>query len=110
MAPDAARDVAPGVATQVVDRFLSKRSEGLAGSAGEGETGRQGDGEKNPAPHSQFQANKVQSPAVAVDFVCENDVRAAMDAKRKIYVTPKAIVTPSARDLADRFDILVVTR
>ena len=118
MGPDVALGVAPSVAMEVVDRFLSKRSEEAAGRVGEGETrgredresGRQGDGVKNAVLDSQFQATNMQSPAAAVDFVCENDVRAAMDAKRKIYVTPKAIVTPSARDLADRFDILVVTR
>ena len=33
-------------------------------------------------------------------FVCEADVRAAIAAKRKIYIGPRTIVTPSARDLA----------
>jgi len=42
-----------------------------------------------------------------VDFVCENDVREAIRAKRKIYIGPKTIVTPSARDLAGPDDILV---
>jgi hypothetical protein len=43
-----------------------------------------------------------------VDFVCENDVRAAIRDKRKIYIGPKTIVTPSARDLAGPSDILVL--
>ena len=43
-----------------------------------------------------------------VDFVCENDVRAAIREKRKIYIGPKTIVTPSARDLAGPDDILVL--
>ena len=42
-----------------------------------------------------------------VDFVCENDVRQAIRAKRKIHIGPKTIVTPSARDLAAADDILV---
>jgi hypothetical protein len=44
----------------------------------------------------------------AVDFVCEDDVRLAIREKRKIYIGPKTIVTPSARDLASPSDILVL--
>jgi len=45
-----------------------------------------------------------------VDFVCEADVRDAIRANRKIWVGPKTIVTPSARDLAGPSDILVMAR
>jgi hypothetical protein len=45
-----------------------------------------------------------------VDFVCEADVRQAMKENRKIYIGPKTIVTPSARDLAGPSDILVLTQ
>jgi hypothetical protein len=45
-----------------------------------------------------------------VDFVCEADVRDAIREKRKIYIGPKAIVTPSARDLAGPSDILVLAQ
>jgi hypothetical protein len=34
-------------------------------------------------------------------------VRQAIQENRKIYIGPKTIVTPSARDVADRGDILV---
>jgi ethanolamine utilization cobalamin adenosyltransferase len=44
-----------------------------------------------------------------VEFVCEADVRQAIKEKRKIYIGPKTIVTPSARDLADPSDILVLS-
>jgi len=43
-----------------------------------------------------------------VDFVCEDDVRIAIRDKRKIYIGPRTIVTPSARDLAGPSDILVL--
>jgi hypothetical protein len=43
-----------------------------------------------------------------VDFVCEADVRDAVREKRKIYVGPRTIITPSARDLASTGDILVL--
>jgi hypothetical protein len=42
-----------------------------------------------------------------VDFVCEADVRDAIRDKRKIWIGPKTIVTPSARDLAGPSEILV---
>jgi hypothetical protein len=45
---------------------------------------------------------------VPVQFVCEDDVRSAIRENRKIYIGPKTIVTPSARDLAGPSDILVM--
>jgi acetaldehyde dehydrogenase (acetylating) len=50
------------------------------------------------------------SPAVEItDFVCEDDVRRAIAQSRKIFIGPRTIVTPSARDLALRSDTLVLT-
>ncbi|MGA2153436.1 MAG: hypothetical protein ABSH37_03405 [Bryobacteraceae bacterium] len=52
-------------------------------------------------------------PATApmpVDFVCEADVRDAIKEKRKIFIGPRTIVTPSARDLASPSDILVLVQ
>jgi RNA recognition motif-containing protein len=43
-----------------------------------------------------------------VDFVCEADVQQAIKENRKIYIGPRTIVTPSARDLASPSDILVL--
>jgi ethanolamine utilization cobalamin adenosyltransferase len=43
-----------------------------------------------------------------VDFVCEADVRQAIKEQRKIYIGARTIVTPSARDLANASDILVL--
>jgi hypothetical protein len=37
-------------------------------------------------------------------------VREAIQGERKIYIGPKTIVTPSARELGDRFDILVLAK
>jgi hypothetical protein len=57
------------------------------------------------------QAAAVAPPAPAiVDFVCEDDVRKAIAQSRKIFIGPKTIVTPSARDLAGPHDILIVTQ
>lgn len=57
-----------------------------------------------PEPEPVPEARPVSKP---VDFVCEADVRAALKERRKIMIGPKTIVTPSARDLAGRSDILV---
>ena len=43
-----------------------------------------------------------------VDFVCEEDVRLAMQAGRKIVVSERAIVTPAARDLGEQHRVFTV--
>jgi hypothetical protein len=113
-------------AAEIVDRFLAGRRaapvqaaaaappasppEQACGSCSGGAIGR-------PAPAEQKAAAAgTSSPAppapeiTIVDFVCENDVRAAIQASRKIYIGPRTIVTPAARDLADRHDILVLAQ
>lgn len=45
-----------------------------------------------------------------MDFVCEADVRDAIRHNRKIHISPRTIVTPSARDLAAANDILVLAQ
>lgn len=47
---------------------------------------------------------------VTVDFVSENDVRGAIEKGEKIYITPKSIVTPAARDLGDEKEIFAVVK
>jgi acetaldehyde dehydrogenase (acetylating) len=42
-----------------------------------------------------------------VTFVCEDDVRAAMKAGRKVLIDEKTIVTPSARDLGEAQKLFV---
>jgi acetaldehyde dehydrogenase (acetylating) len=41
----------------------------------------------------------------AVDFVCEEDVRRALAAGEKIYVTAKTIITPAARELGEQREV-----
>ena len=106
-----ASTIIPKVSEQVVDRFLARR----------------GNPSPNPGPEPVAAChvctatpappaaapNPAQAPAPSVtitDFVCEEDVRAAMKQQRKIYIGPRTIVTPSARDLAERFDILVLAQ
>jgi acetaldehyde dehydrogenase (acetylating) len=64
-----------------------------------------------PTPAPAPEPAKPAAPAVAIsDFVCENDVRAAINRGQKIYIGPKTIVTPAARDLAAPHDILVTAQ
>lgn len=100
------------VAASVVDRFLGSR-------AGAAPTPVQSTCScsftPKPPVKSAVQeptpASKVdESPVAITDFVCENDVRDAMRKSKKIFIGPKTIVTPAARELAAQHDILVVAR
>jgi len=67
-----------------------------------------------PAPRAAAEAPASRPlprevPA-AVDFVAEDDVRRAIREGRIIRISPRAIVTPAARDLADGRDVLAVVR
>jgi acetaldehyde dehydrogenase (acetylating) len=42
------------------------------------------------------------------EFVCEADVRAAIAKKKKIFIGPRTIVTPAARDMAAPDEVLVL--
>jgi acetaldehyde dehydrogenase (acetylating) len=53
-------------------------------------------------------ANPLQPAIQIAEFVSENDVRTAIGRGEKIYLGPKTIVTPSARDLADANEVFVV--
>jgi acetaldehyde dehydrogenase (acetylating) len=53
---------------------------------------------------------KAESPTngakpKGVDFVSEDDVKRAIEKGEKIYVSPKTIITPSARDLGEEREI-----
>jgi len=67
----------------------------------------------SPAPQAETASpasSKPAPPPKPVDFVAEADVRAAIQENRKIYIGPKTIVTPSARDLAGPSAILVLAQ
>jgi ethanolamine utilization cobalamin adenosyltransferase len=43
-----------------------------------------------------------------LEFVSEDDVRAALKAGRKLVVDERAIITPSARELGEEHRVFVV--
>jgi hypothetical protein len=92
----------------IVDRFLARKRGAASTSTAP---------EPAPAPaHTAADAVEQPAPAKAPaspppeisPFVCEDDVRDAIRANRKIYIGPRSIVTPSARDLANQHDVLVM--
>ncbi|MEP6944426.1 MAG: aldehyde dehydrogenase family protein [Acidobacteriota bacterium] len=51
---------------------------------------------------------EAERPPVAIDFVCEDDVRKAVDQGKKIYISKTTILTPSARDLGNEKEIFAM--
>ena len=86
----------------VVDRFMDGKSAPVSATCGCSLSGAKAGGSS-----AATSAQPVTPPASIVDFVCENDVLAAVAKGGKILIGPKTIVTPSARDLAARYDVLV---
>ena len=84
---------------------LSRRIEDFLGSrgykdTGQGDSGRRADG-RRPSESSQPDQK-------ALDFVCEEDVRVAIQAGRKLVVSERAIVTPAARELGEHHRVFTV--
>jgi acetaldehyde dehydrogenase (acetylating) len=59
------------------------------------------------APKSSGNRGLAPDP-LPLDFVCEDDVRAAIQAGRKLVIAEKAIVTPAARDLAEQHRVFSI--
>ena len=49
-----------------------------------------------------------QTSQTPLDFVCEDDVRQAIQAGRKLTLSERAIVTPAARDLGEQHRVFTV--
>ena len=57
-----------------------------------------------PAP-----VHPLPPPVEVAEFLSENDVRMALTCNRKLYIGPKTILTPSARDLGNEHEIFIMT-
>jgi hypothetical protein len=85
---------------RLVERFLAQKGVGTPAS-----------GPANPAGLEAAAPTPPPPPTTkVVDFVCENDVRAALEHNEKIHIGPGTIVTPSARDLAAGKDLFVTSQ
>jgi acetaldehyde dehydrogenase (acetylating) len=92
--------ISPGVLSERIDQFLASRGQ-FAPSRGQFQTSR------GLATISASADISTDRPA---EFVCEDDVRQALRAGRKILLDSRSIVTPSARDLGDEKRIFVEAR
>jgi hypothetical protein len=65
-----------------------------------------------PTPDAPIYAAPVHPlplPIEVAEFLSENDIRQALTRNRKLYIGPKTILTPSARDLGGEHDVFIVT-
>jgi len=97
--PPAPTGISAEALTRRIDEFLGARGF----KEGQTEVGLGSDkGQMKVRPQSD---PKDQAP---LDFVCEDDVRQAIQAGRKLIVSERAIVTPAARDLAEEHRVFSV--
>ena len=92
----------PALLTQRIDAFLATRGLTSSGPASP----------PSPAPSvtpPDVPATAPPAPTTeaAVEFVCEDDVRQALNADRRIVVDERTIITPAARDLGEPRGIFV---
>ena len=81
------------VLMQKIDQFLGARGF------------KSGSSEAIPQPSPKSVNDSMAKP---LEFVCEEDVRIAIKAGRKLIVSERAIVTPAARDLGDQHRVFSV--
>ena len=91
----------------IVDRFLANRPEAESSPLPPPPTQPQAEAAPRPANGGKASAGSDASRngRQAADFVSEDDVRRAIQKGEKIYVGPKTIITPSARDIGDPAEV-----
>jgi acetaldehyde dehydrogenase (acetylating) len=96
--PAAASGISAEALTRQIDQFLERRGfakSGHGAQPGPGGTGRPG------RPSQGANQN-------ALEFVCEEDVRRAIQSGQTLTVSERAIVTPAARDLGEQHRIFTI--
>lgn len=63
---------------------------------------------KQTIVHHTFPPPEPEKPPAPLDFVSEDDVRRALNDGKRLFITKKSILTPSARDLGTEKDIFTV--
>jgi acetaldehyde dehydrogenase (acetylating) len=94
-----------GAAPQPEAAPTAQWSAGNGGSAAQGEASAR----STTAGDAKGTVPKPQPPSTnghrAVDFVCEDDVRRAIQKGEKIYTNARTIITPAARDMGDAAEV-----
>ena len=105
------------IAASAVDRFLASRQAVSPAPAPAPSCGCGGQATGSSCatkPAAATEAASVPAPPAPqiaiVDFVCEEDVRIAVQKSAKIYIGPRTIVTPSAREAGAVHDTLVMAQ
>ena len=93
---EAPAPAARGVIEKVVDQWLDRKSPAAASASPQ----------SVPPPLSSY-SDLQPAAGKPVAFVCEDDVRVAIDSKSHIVLGRKTIVTPSARELGEAHDVFV---
>ena len=81
---------------------LARRVDAFLGSRGFGQGPRESGSVRSGPPEA---SPPNQAP---LEFVCEEDVRLALRAGRKLVVAERAIVTPAARELGEEHRVFAV--
>ena len=91
-----------GAGSGVSAEALARRVDAFLGARGFGPGSSEPEAPKAAGPPA---AAPNQTP---LEFVCEEDVRLAMRAGRKLVVAERAIVTPAARELGEEHRVFSV--
>lgn len=67
--------------------------------------GNGGSAPAQPVPTKQTPSPAASNGKRAVDFVCEDDVRRAIQKGEKIYTNARTIITPAARDMGEAAEV-----
>ena len=84
-----------------IDAFLASRGYSAADGGSPAKTS------MASPPQASASSPTREEDATPIDFVCEDDVRTAIKAGRKLVIDEKTIVTPSARDLGEAARVFV---
>jgi len=98
----------PPTPTGISADALSRRVDEFLGTRGYRPSG----GSDSPTSVRPILENRPAAPPAdqaPLDFVCEEDVRRAIQSGKKLVVSERAIVTPAARDLGEQHRVFSVT-
>ena len=99
--PDA---ISADALTSRIDQFLATRGLAPASAAARPEAGELW---RDLAEAASSHEGRPQAPAVAEKFVCEDDVRLAIQQGRTLLIGERTIVTPAARDAGEAAKVFV---
>ena len=93
-----------------IDSFLASRGyrpQDAAPAPPRAGEGRQAPAAGSPDPAPSTSGSVSAAAEAPADFICEDDVRTALRAGRKLLVGERTIITPSARDLGEAERVFV---